>query len=270
MSNIEFDSRFLSTMQSRMDAQESSKGFLIPHGLSRQDWVNAQLTRTFIANSATALVAILLAVPLVFATLYGFLPTRLLLVWVALVIAVSAYRWWIVKSYRRRYAISQAHILNAFFMRHAWSWPMSAMLWSGLSFFYLYRVPVENQFLCSLIMVGMGAAAAGLMSAHLRVCLLYLDGLYSLSFAAVLVHMVTIERSDITSQNVTMVLLVLLYWVLMRHMSKRFHTVQRRGYELQFDNDELITSLRERTQAAMDAVQVKNRLLANATHIAGH
>jgi signal transduction histidine kinase len=266
MPNIEFDSRFLATMPPRVDAQDSSKGFHIPHGLSRIDWVNAQLTRTFIANASTALIAILLAVPLVLANLYGFLPNYILGAWLVSVAAFSAYRWWIVKSYRRRFAMSQARALDSFFMRHAWSWPASAMLWSGLVFGYLYRVPIENQFLCLVILIGMGAAAAGLMSSHLRICLLYLDGLCSLTFMAALIHVLSLEMSELKWHNVSLVLMVVLYWVLMRYMSKRFHTVQRRGFELQFDNAELITSLRERTQAAMDAVQTKNRLLANATH----
>ncbi len=266
MSTTEFDSRFAATSPPRADAQELSQGFRIPHGLSRGDWVNTQLTRTFIANSQTALIAVAFAVPLTFLNLYGFVDTQLLLIWTLLISAITGYRWWVVREYRRSYSISHARKFNAFFARHAWSWPASAMLWSGLSFTYLYRAPLENQFFCLLVLIGMGASAVGLMSAHLRICLLYLDGLCSFVLVAVVLHALDLDASTFKWHDMSLLPLLAMYWFLMRYMNKRFHTVQRRGYELQFDNEELITSLRERTQAAMDAVQVKNRLLANATH----
>jgi signal transduction histidine kinase len=44
------------------------------------------------------------------------------------------------------------------------------------------------------------------------------------------------------------------------------NALQRRGYELQYDNEHLIASLRDQTDTAKQAVTVKNNLLANAAH----
>ena len=40
----------------------------------------------------------------------------------------------------------------------------------------------------------------------------------------------------------------------------------RKNFELQFRNNQLIESLTRQTQAALDAVEIKNRFLASAAH----
>jgi signal transduction histidine kinase len=42
--------------------------------------------------------------------------------------------------------------------------------------------------------------------------------------------------------------------------------LQRSSYTAQFGNEQLIRSLRQQTQAATEAVQMKNNLLASAAH----
>jgi signal transduction histidine kinase len=46
----------------------------------------------------------------------------------------------------------------------------------------------------------------------------------------------------------------------------RLHLTHRRNYELQYRNTQLIESLTRQTQAALDAVEIKNRFLASAAH----
>jgi signal transduction histidine kinase len=46
----------------------------------------------------------------------------------------------------------------------------------------------------------------------------------------------------------------------------RLHVTHRRNFELQYRNNQLIESLTRQTQAALDAVEIKNRFLASAAH----
>ena len=63
-----------------------------------------------------------------------------------------------------------------------------------------------------------------------------------------------------------LVALLLVFWLVLRHAGLRLHDTYRRNFELQFRNAQLIESLTRQTQAALDAVEIKNRFLASAAH----
>src|SRR4030095_2051577 len=50
----------------------------------------------------------------------------------------------------------------------------------------------------------------------------------------------------------------------LRQTGLRLHETHRRNFELQYRNNQLIESLTRQTQAALDALEIKNRLLASA------
>lgn len=267
MPKIEFDSRFVASPPVPQEVQPlaDSDGF-ITQNLSRSEWIDLQLTRTFIANSVTALLALLAAVPVTLASLAGFVPSLTLACWTLLIGVMAAYRWWIIVRYRAGFSGNRGIALQRFFSRHVWTWPVSGMLWSGLMFTYINKVPVDNQFLCMLVLVGMASSAVGLMSSRIRVFESYIDGLCGVSVLAVAWFVYSTPDRSMQWPDLGLIFLMVFFWGLLRRMGKRFHTVQRRGYELQYDNEQLIASLRERSQAAIEAVQIKDRLLANATH----
>ena len=53
---------------------------------------------------------------------------------------------------------------------------------------------------------------------------------------------------------------------MLRQAGLRLHRTHRQAFELQYRNDRLIESLTRQTQAALDAVEIKNRFLASAAH----
>jgi signal transduction histidine kinase len=112
----------------------------------------------------------------------------------------------------------------------------------------------------------MGAFSIPLMSARLDCFRPYVDGLSISSLLAILLAWLRNTNFPGNVNDLALVVLVGVFWSLLRSSGARFHAVQRRGYELQFDNERLIASLREQTAAAVEAVQVKDRLLANAAH----
>jgi signal transduction histidine kinase len=60
--------------------------------------------------------------------------------------------------------------------------------------------------------------------------------------------------------------LLLIFWQVLRQAGRRLHNTHRRNFELQYRNNQLIESLTRQTQAALDAVEIKNRFLASAAH----
>jgi len=60
--------------------------------------------------------------------------------------------------------------------------------------------------------------------------------------------------------------LLLIFWQVLRQAGLRLHETHRKNFELQYRNNQLIESLTRQTQAALDAVEIKNRFLASAAH----
>jgi signal transduction histidine kinase len=233
---------------------------------SRADWVNLQLTRTFIANSRTSLLAAMVALVVTLIMLFGRVPTAWLLCWTALTVLVNCYRHWIITTYRKYYYKAGATEVKAFFNRHRWTWPASAALWASLMFLYFDKVPLTNQFICVLVLVGMGVFSAALLSAR-EDC--FRPFVSALSFTSVCAVIASWQKEGIWSVHpvdAALIVLVGIFWTLLLISGKRFNMILRRGYELQYDNENLIASLREQTITAMHAVTVKNSLLANAAH----
>ncbi len=233
---------------------------------SRTDWVDMQLSRTFMANARTALLSATMGIVVTTLMLYGLVSTPHLMAWTAAVMCISIYREWIVKTYRSDYMNVSALELNAFFQPHRWSWPLSALVWAALMFLYLDKVPLTNQFICILILVGMGVFSVMLMSARLDCFVPYVHVLSLTCLCAVLLSWLKDGVWSAQPFDIGMVALIGIFWSLLIVSGKRFHAVQRRGFELQYDNEQLIASLREQTKTAMQAVSVKNSLLANAAH----
>jgi signal transduction histidine kinase len=233
---------------------------------SRADWVDVQLSRTFMANARTGLLSATVGIMVTTLMLYGLVSTPYLMAWTAAASGMSFYREWIVKTYRLRYAHASALALNAFFKPHRWSWPLSAALWAALMFLYLDKVPLTNQFICMLILAGMGVFSVMLMSARLDCFVPYVHVLSFTCLCAVLASWLKDGMWSAQPFDIGMVVLIGIFWSILIVSGKRFHAVQRRGFELQYDNEQLIASLREQTKTAMQAVTVKNGLLANAAH----
>ncbi len=255
---MEIDSRFTDA-----DTEQRSRALLQQ---SRGDWVDTQLSRTFMANSRSGLVAANIALPLTVFVLFGLVAHAWLFVWAGTVACIALYRHWIVRVYLKKHAHSTAQVLNDFFKKHVWSWPFSAAVWAGLLFLYVDNVPLTNQFICILILVGMGAFSVTLMSARLDCFRQYVHALSGMSLLAVLFSWYKQGAWSVQAFDISLIVLIGIFWSLLIRSGGRFHSMQRRGYELQYDNESLIASLREQTEMAKQAVTVKNNLLANAAH----
>ncbi|HAL40123.1 MAG TPA: sensor histidine kinase [Polaromonas sp.] len=234
--------------------------------LSREDWVEMQLIQAFMRNAQPAHYASALMLVVMVMVLYRHVEPTGLWAWAVAVVAVTLARTLVIRRYQRKLVGVSGPALCAFMARYAWLWPLSAMIWGSSMFVFFLQAPIYDQFVCLLVLVGMGSFAIGTFSAHLRCFSGYVNGL-GVSVMAALAYQMVIERGIPSTFNLYgMVALVLTYWVVIRVSGKRFHEAQRANLELQFDNSELIASLTEKSRAALEAVEIKNRLIASAAH----
>ncbi|MFC5522952.1 sensor histidine kinase [Polaromonas jejuensis] len=234
--------------------------------VSREAWVEMQLIQTFMRYARPALHAALVLIVIMLAILHGGVEPLGLWLWAAAATVITLVRYGVISVYHRKLVGVSGPPLRAFMARYGWTWSLSAMIWGASMFVFFPRAPLHDQFLCMLILVGLAGFAVGTFASCLSCFTAYVNGL-GLAVVASLAYELLTERGLPSTFNIyAMVALVLIYWTVIRVAGQRFHEVQRATLELQYDNSALIASLTEKSRAALEAVEIKNRFIASAAH----
>jgi signal transduction histidine kinase len=233
-------------------------------------WVDERLAGDFMHNAKATLRSGCAVVALTFALLMGHVHMPSLIAWALVGTTLLAYRWHLVRRFermmRQQEVSGQAADVAGFFRRHGWSWPAIAVVFAFPVFLHHETVPAEVQYLCLMILVGLGTVGAALMAANLACQRAFSHALAATAIVAVLVHWVGNWPQTPSRTSIVMLLLMGLFWILIVYLGRYLHELQRASYSAQFGNEQLIRSLRQQTQAATEAVRMKNSLLASATH----
>lgn len=229
-------------------------------------WVEAELVRSLMRTARnTQLVGVLL-VPVLVGVLYDDnAPVRLAL-WTAGAISVAAVRFWVIRRYVREVMVAGSRAHLEFIERHAMLWPVSAFVWGVTTLLFFDRSPLADQFICWLVIAGLAMFSINSLSSHLRTLRLWLDTLVLTSLAVIFWRMGVELRFGGPFYHWWIVVLLVIFWQVLRQAGHRLHNTHRRNFELQYRNNQLIDSLTRQTQAALDAVEIKNRFLASAAH----
>ncbi len=234
--------------------------------LSREAWVQMKLVQVFMRHASPALHSASVVVVVLIAILYGHVDPLGLWLWGISISALTLARYWVISRYRRKMNGVSGPPLDAFMARYAWAWTFSSVLWGALMFLFFLQAPIYHQFVCMTVLVALPGFAVGTFSSYLRGFTGYVDGLM-ITVVAALVFFLVEEQGEPSSFNTWgMLVLALVYWAVIRASGQRIHVVQRANLELQFDNDVLVSSLTEKSRAALEAVDVKNRFIASAAH----
>ena len=229
-------------------------------------WVEGELVRGLMrAQRNTQWIALLL-VALVTGVLWADVAAPLLATWVALGLAVAGWRYWVLHRYEREVVHQGSDEHRAFFRRYRLVWPASALVWGLTTLLYFDRSSLADQFVCWLVMAGLAMVSVHSLSTQLATLRAYLDTLAATALAIMAWRMGVELRLQGPAYHWWLVGLLLLFWQVLRHAGAQLHETHRRNFELQFRNAQLIESLTRQTQAALDAVEIKNRFLASAAH----
>ena len=140
------------------------------------------------------------------------------------------------------------------------------MVWGLSTLLYFDRSPLADQFICWLILAGLAMFSINSLSSHLGTLRSYLDTL-ALSALGVMLWRIGVDlQFRGPYYHYWIIALLLIFWQVLRQAGLRLHMTHRKNFELQFRNNQLIESLTRQTQAALEAVEIKNRFLASAAH----
>jgi signal transduction histidine kinase len=145
-------------------------------------------------------------------------------------------------------------------------WPITGAVWGLSTLLYFDRASLPDQFVCWLVLSGLSMFAINTLSSHVATMRAYLDALAGTALAVMLWRIGVELRFGGPAYHWWMVLLLVIFWQVLRQAGQRQHVTLRKNYELQYRNNQLIASLTRQTQAALDAVEIKNRFLASAAH----
>jgi signal transduction histidine kinase len=229
-------------------------------------WVEAELVRSLMRTARNTQLIGYLIIPIFVGVLWNNSPLGALLLWSLAALSVASARFWIIRKYVREVLAGGTAKHLAFFERYRVLWPVSALVWGLSTLLYFDRSSLADQFICWLILAGLGMFSINSLSSHLRTLRLYLDTL-ALTALGVMLWRVGVElRFHSPVHHYWIMLLLVIFWQVLRQAGLRLHETHRRNFELQYRNSQLIESLTRQTQAALDAVEIKNRFLASAAH----
>jgi signal transduction histidine kinase len=197
----------------------------------------------------------------------GEVHTVALTVWTVLLLGVLVYRYRMIGTYRLRYDSTEGPLRMAFIRRYGWSWAAVGVFWGASIGLTYLQASLQTQFVCGLVVLGHGLLSLTAFSAYLPVFRSYTNALVISVLVGLMAPMlVGVVPTTGLKHLVSLVLLLLIFWWLLRIAGERLHQVHRASFELQFSNQELIDSLTQQTRASLRAVATKNRFLASAAH----
>jgi signal transduction histidine kinase len=229
-------------------------------------WVEAELVRSLMRIARNTQAVGLLLIPIFVGVLYDDREALPLGTWAACALAVAAARFGIIRKYVREVMAAGARAHTAFFRKYALLWPVSAFVWGISTLLFFDRSPLADQFICWLMLAGLAMFSINSLSSHLRTLFRWLDTLVVTSVAVILWRAGVELQFHGPFYHWWILALLLLFWQVLRQAGLRLHNTHRRNFELQYRNNQLIESLTRQTQAALDAVEIKNRFLASAAH----
>ena len=189
------------------------------------------------------------------------------LAWLALALALIFVRHYVYTRYLKLHAsLSEDGMLRRFKLRIGWLWAVSGLVWA-VAFWMCYgKVSISLQAAFLLIMVTFIAMAVDRFSSWPAVLYWYTSFAFGGVIAVMLVHALSVGWSDIPVIESFLMIIVGLCWLILLMGGDRFHQVLQSTFRLQYRNQQLTRSLTRKTEAALRAAALKNRLLAAASH----
>jgi signal transduction histidine kinase len=229
-------------------------------------WVESELVRTLMRTSQQVQFAAWLVIPvyLVLVARREALPA--LAAWIIGAALIALVRGLALRHYARALVAAEPLAQLAFFERVQWLWPLSAVMWGLAPALFGERTPLAYEFSGWLVLAVTAMMAVHSLASHLRTVRRYIHALMGTALAVVLWRLRTQSNLDEQLFSPWLVLMLLLYWLVLLQAARRLHLTHRRNFELQYRNTQLINSLTRQTQAALNAVEIKKRFLASATH----
>jgi signal transduction histidine kinase len=237
-----------------------------PYTPAETEWVDAQLVRSLVRVSGNTQVAIWVVIPIYVGVMWDDTQPLALVLWTLAALGVAVVRALVVRHYERHVSAADPDAQLAFYARARHLWTASALVWASSVGLFFERAPLSTQFICWLILASITMLAVNGLSPVLGTMRAYLHTLMGAVLAIVVWRVAAEHQLQGPYYHYWLLALLAIFWQVLYQAGQRQHRTHRRNFELQYRNSQLIESLTRQTRAALDAVEIKNRFLASATH----
>jgi signal transduction histidine kinase len=237
-----------------------------PATTAESEWVEGELVRTLMRTQRTTRWLGLMVVAIVVGVLWNDAVPALGIAWLVAATAVTVWRFRVIRHYEQDVLPRATCEHLAFFRRHRLLWPATSLVWGLTTVIYFDRASLGDQYICWLILAGLAMFSINNLSMQLATMRAYLDVLAGTALGVMAWRMGAELHFQGPAYHWWVAALLVIFWQVLRQAGHRLHATHRRNFELQFRNMQLIESLTRQTQAALEAVEIKNRFLASAAH----
>lgn len=228
-------------------------------------WVDAQLIDVAMTNTVQSIAGAAVMMPLVAFVLHGIVSSTMLALWVVCVVAAFLFRCSMLRTYRRRITTSLQDRVD-FINRYMWTWPLVSFTWALPAILCTAHPHSEALLVTAVIFVGVATSGTIAFAAVPKASQYYVLGMVVPSSLVLLWRIWETMPDTVPLIFTTGLPMLWVLWWLMSKAGMRYYRTQLNSFSLQFDNEELISSLTDQTRTALRAVATKNRFLASAAH----
>lgn len=237
-----------------------------PGAPEESQWVEGELVRSLMRTHRTAQWLDLVLVAIVLGVLWNDAAPAWTVAWTLAGLAAAGARHAMLGRHEREMAAEPAARQLAFFRRWRPVWAASGAVWGLTTALFFDRTSLADQFICWLALAVLTMFSVYSLSSQREALRDWLQALAACALGVIAWRMVIELRLQGPAYHWWLVALMLVFWQVMRQAGLRLHDTYRGHYELQYRNAQLIDSLTRQTQAALEAVEIKNRFLASAAH----
>lgn len=234
--------------------------------IERADWVDMQLAQSFMRDTKSSMPASLVATWIMAAVLYQAAPQLALVIWLALSTVVILFRYLVVLQYETTMLDVSGPALRAFLHRYDVLWVLGGFLWGISSILFFGSASGFEQFICGMLLIGVSCFSVYSYASRLQCYFAFSNALCGTALAG-FTYCLWVDKSlSSINDSLGLIALTVIFHLMVRYFATRFHVIQRKNLQLQFDNDVLIQSLKAKSTAALEAVENNNRFIASAAH----
>ena len=241
--------------------------------LSEFEWIESESIR-LLMQPRTSMMGFASFTMLVMALqLYDHVNTTLIVSWLVVSLVVLAFRYRVKELFNKHLVHADIDSQSAFAKRYSLVWTLNAFTWGMSGWLYLTNLPLQNQYICAMMLDAVGFVAVHNLSTYPRISRWFIDILMGMQVLGAIWVMGYIGHFQGPNIQYVHLLSLVVIWLVLRIFDKRFYANFKRNLVLQYRNNALIQNLNRQTvqlahekQVALNANEVIQRFYSSAAH----
>ena len=242
------------------------------HSLSTQlheseaTWVESESIRQLASKVLGTQALSFATIIFLFALLYQHTSMTVWLTWLVLHGLAFISRVWLVSGYYGRGERNHADAQVTFYLRNIAIIALIGFAWGSTVYLFNDKDPSLIEAICFNFVLIYGVVTTIYLSSHLKSMNFFILG-YSLGLlGSTAARMAFNPLIEVNVTNAALFFSGSMLSIIMMKFGKQLNLAHVNALRLQFRNGQLITSLTQEKQTAIDAVATKNRLIASTAH----